>query len=58
MKKSHEEHGKKMCALTCCPCNVDLDKIIPLVNNSKYICEACGRTANNAENLFRPVELS
>jgi transposase-like protein len=47
----------KLCALTCCPCNLDLDVIKPLVNNPKFICQSCGRVANEAENLCKPVAL-
>jgi len=28
-----------------------------LVKNSKYMCTNCGRAANKAENLCKPVEL-
>ena len=47
----------KMCALTCCPCNLDLDKIKSLVNAPKFICATCGRVANKEENLCKPVSL-
>lgn len=51
-------HEQKMCALTCCPCNLELDKIKPLVNNPKYICRSCGHVANEEENLCQPVPLA
>jgi hypothetical protein len=47
----------KMCALTCCPCNLDIDKIKSFVNDPKFICKACGRVANQGENLCQPVSL-
>ena len=48
----------KLCAMTCCPCNIDLDVLKPLVNEPKYICKQCGRVANDSVNLCQPVELS
>ena len=51
------EHAKKMCAMTCCPCNLDLEKIKPMVNAPKYICKSCGRVANEADNLCQPETL-
>ena len=47
----------KLCALTCCPCNLDLEQIKQLVNEPKFICEACGRVANDEENLCQAVRL-
>jgi hypothetical protein len=47
----------KMCALTCCPCNLDLDVIKPLVNDPKFICTSCGRVANSETHLCQPVSL-
>ena len=47
----------KMCAMTCCPCNLDLEKIKPLVNQPKFICKSCGRVANLQENLCDPAPL-
>ncbi len=55
---SHEGgHENKMCAMTCCPCNLDMDKIKPLVKEPKYICSSCGRVAASAENLCQPEKL-
>jgi hypothetical protein len=53
-----QSHSEKMCALTCCPCNLDLDKIQQLVNKPQFICETCGRAANNKENLCKPKPLT
>ena len=47
----------KMCALTCCPCGMDLKAIKPLVNKPKYICKACGRVANAKKNLCQPRKM-
>ncbi len=51
-------HDNKLCALACCPCNLDLEKIKPLVRDARYICQACGRVAGKEENLCRPEPLS
>ena len=54
----HEhDHANKMCALACCPCNLNLEVLKPLVKNPKYICKSCGRVANDAENLCQPETL-
>ena len=47
----------KLCALTCCPCNLDIAQIKPLVNQPRFICEACGRVANEDKNLCKPAPL-
>ena len=47
----------KMCAITCCPCDLDIEKIKPLVDKAEFICEACGRVANKEENLCKPKAL-
>ena len=47
----------KLCSMTCCPCNVDLEKIKPLVDAPKYICKQCGRVANDQKNLCQPVAM-
>ena len=47
----------KMCALTCCPCNLDIKKLVLLVNKPKFICESCGRVANEKKTLCAPVRL-
>ena len=48
----------KLCALTCCPCNLDVEKIKPIVNEPKFICKSCGRVANNERNLCQPTPLT
>jgi hypothetical protein len=47
----------KLCALTCCPCNLDVEKIKPLVFAPEFICKSCGRVANEAKNLCKPEPL-
>ncbi len=47
----------KMCALACCPCTLDIRKLMPLVNQPKFICKSCGRVANKKENLCKPVAI-
>jgi hypothetical protein len=47
-----------MCALACCPGNLDLEKVKPMVNAPKFICKSCGRVANEEKHLCQPVPLS
>ncbi len=49
-----EEHAEKMCAMTCCPHDLPLDKIKSLAKDAKYICTACGRVAADQKNLCVP----
>ena len=51
-------HGDKMCALTCCPCNLDLEKLKPIVREPKYICKMCGHVSAEERHLCEPVPLS
>ena len=57
-KQTKECCGEEtLCALTCCPCNLDVKKIAPLVNKPRFICKSCGRVANAKINLCQPVVL-
>ena len=58
-KKMEAEHHccEKMCAMTCCPCHLDIKKLKPLVRSPKFICKACGRVAADKEHLCDPVSL-
>ncbi len=47
----------KMCALACCPCVLDIKKIMPFVNKPRFICKSCGRVANEKKNLCAPIRL-
>lgn len=49
---------EKMCAMTCCPCNFEVEKLKHLVNHPKFICKLCGRVANEEKNLCQPTALS
>ena len=57
MAKTETGHGAKMCAMTCCPCNLDLKKIMSVTKDAQYICESCGHVAAKAKNLCEPVPL-
>jgi hypothetical protein len=48
----------KLCSLTCCPCDLDVTEIKPLVNQPKFICTSCGRVANEAKNLCKAEPLA
>jgi hypothetical protein len=48
----------KLCELTKPHNQFDLEKIIPLVNDAKYVCRCCGRLANKKESLCNPLELT
>ncbi len=52
-----DEHENKMCALTCCPHDLPLEKIKSLTKNAAFVCKACGRAAAKAENLCMPVRI-
>ena len=53
--QKHLGHEKHLCTLI--GNKVEIRNIKPLVNNPKYICEVCGRTANNRENVCAPTKL-
>jgi len=57
MSQHDKEHGEKMCAMTCCPCDLDLDEVKALVRNPKFICRTCGRVAAKEDNLCQPEPL-
>ena len=47
----------KMCSLTCCPCDLDIEKIKPLVDQPEFICAVCARVANESKDLCKPESL-
>ena len=51
------DHDEKMCAVTCCPCHMDLKKVEERSKDPKYICRACGRVANSKEYVCDPQPL-
>jgi hypothetical protein len=51
------DHGDKMCALTCCPCHLDVEKLKPLVRSPQFICKSCGRVAASEKHLCDPASL-
>ena len=53
-----QEHAEKMCALSCCPCDLPLTKIKALVKNAKYICKSCARVAADKKNLCEPEPIA
>lgn len=58
-KAAGERCGEeKLCSMTCCPCNLDVKKLTPLVNAPRYICKMCGRVANDKMNLCEPVPMN
>lgn len=56
-KKSCACAPDKMCAMTCCPCVLDIKTLKKLANKPKFICKACGRVANAKKNLCRPAKM-
>jgi hypothetical protein len=57
MAKAEAGHSSHMCAMTCCPCNMDFAKIKATVKDAQYVCKACGHVAAKAKNLCEPVAL-
>jgi hypothetical protein len=51
------EYDPKLCILSSSRDQIDLDRIKRLVQDSRYICLGCGRTAADQENLCSPEEL-
>ena len=49
--------ANKMCRQASPPSEFDVEKVMSLTNDPKYICKCCGRTANMKENLCSPVDL-
>lgn len=47
----------RMCQLTQPSHKFDLDKVKKMTSGPKFICECCGRTANDKENLCSPTSL-
>jgi len=35
----------------------NFNEYLKLVNNPKYVCQKCGRSANNKKLLCKPIEL-
>ena len=54
---THSCGDDKMCAMACCPCNLDLKRIKKQVDSPKFICKSCGRVANDKKNLCQPAAL-
>ena len=52
----HPGHEKHLCKMVVGDM-VDVAEIKPLVNNPKFVCSACGRAANAAENLCSPTAI-
>ncbi|WP_455277682.1 hypothetical protein [[Eubacterium] cellulosolvens] len=55
MKFPHPGHEKHLCKIWSDTYNVD--EVIPLVKDAKFICKVCGRAAANQENLCDPAPL-
>ncbi|MBA4387544.1 MAG: hypothetical protein C0404_06155 [Verrucomicrobia bacterium] len=53
----HKSAKKCICTMTQPAGKFDLKKVLPLVNNPKFICSCCGRVANRKEHLCTPLPL-
>ena len=51
------ELDAKLCTLSGSGDQTEMDRIKNLVQDSRYVCTGCGRTAANEENLCSPEEL-
>jgi len=54
IQSSMREHDNHLCVLTL---HMKTQDVMKLVNKPRFICERCGRAANKAENLCRPVPI-
>ena len=52
-----DKSKKKMCKFDKKDIEKNLDTIIALVKNPKYICKKCGRVAVSKSNLCKPTKL-
>lgn len=49
------DRSNKLCELAKPANRFNLEKYLPLVNDPQYVCQCCGRLANQAESLCNPV---
>ncbi len=52
------DRTNKLCELTKPHNQFDMEKILPLVNEPKYICRCCGRLANEKNVICNPIQLN
>jgi len=52
------DHLDKMCARTCCPCNLDVDELKALMRKPEYICKSCGHVAGDDKLLCEPTPIT
>ncbi len=58
VKKSGKKKQKALCKLCKEDCLKDsFDSYIKLVQDSKFVCKKCGRTAQSKVNLCKPFEI-